>query len=513
VTLRTRIAAVASTAVALAVVSAAVLLYVAVRADLRGQIDESLTQRSNTLLGLSPGEVTYLAKPDRLGRIGLRGLHPRRRATPTPSTASPAAPEDPDVFTDRLPHTLAPARFGAATGYVQFLAPSGAIEVPGGQGSSPTISLNTQERTIAASGHGRRFTDRTVGGVHLRVLTVGAARSPTERAGAIMIVRPLTEVDHELRNLLLILIGVGVVGIALAALFGALVARAALSPIARFTDHAETLAGGLDISKRLEVAGRDELSRLAASFNATLDELERSIEAQRQLIADASHELRTPIATLRANIQILGDAERLPLSEQESLRQDIIDELDDLTALVSDVVELARGERSPRNWGEVRVHELVEEVAERARRRGGQPFELDLEPTAVRGDAEVIGRAVTNLLDNARKWSPEGAVVEVALRAGELRVRDHGPGFDEADLPRVFERFYRAGNARRTPGSGLGLAIVRQAADAHHGYAIAENAPGGGAVLRVSFGSPLRIGEEREALTNLDEQPSDKVAA
>ena len=511
-TLRTRVAAVASTAVALTVITAAVILYVAVRADLRGQIDESLRTRSNTLLGRGGGEVTTVAKPDRAGRIGLRALNPRRPAS-QPAAGVPAS-KDPDVFTDRLPRTLTPARFGAASGYVQFLAPTGAIDVPGGQGSSPTISLNAQEKAIAASGHGSAFTDRTVGGVHLRVLTVGAARSPTERAGAIMIARPLTEVDHELRNVLLILIAGGLAGIALAAVLGALVARAALGPIVRFTRRAETLAGGLDISKRLEVGGgRDELSRLAASFNVTLDELERSIEAQRQLIADASHELRTPIATLRANIQILGDAERLPLSEQESLRQDILDQLDELTALVSDVVELARGERSRSEWGEVRVHELVEEVAERARRRGGQVFELELEPTVVHGDAEVIGRAVTNLLDNARKWSPENAAIEVALRAGELRVRDHGPGFDEDDLAHVFERFYRAGNARGMPGSGLGLAIVRQAADVHHGYAIAENAPGGGACLRVSFGPPLRLAEEREKVADLVEQPSDKVVA
>src|SRR4029077_13942607 len=161
---------------------------------------------------------------------------------------------------------------------------------------------------------------------------------------------------------------------------------------------AETLPGRLDLSRRLPVSGRDELGRLAASFNATLDELERSLEAQRQLIADASHELRTPISTLRANIQILEDAERLPACDQESLRQDILDELDDLTALVGDLVELARGARSEAEWGDVRVHELVEEAAERARRRGGAPFELDLEPTVVHGDSETIGRAVTNLL-------------------------------------------------------------------------------------------------------------------
>jgi two-component system, OmpR family, sensor histidine kinase MprB len=499
VTLRKRIAAVASTAVALAVVAAALLLYMAVRSDLREQIDESLMQRADTLLGRD-GEVTYLAKPDRSGTSGSHVLSLQRQRSQPQLGAQTS--KGSSTFRERVPRTIAPARFGAASGYVQFLAPTGAIDVPGGQGSSPTISLNAQEKAIAASGVGRAFTDRTVRGVHLRVLTVGAARSPRERAGAIMIARPLTEADHELRNILLILIAGGIAGIVLAALYGALVARAALSPIARFTRRAETLAGSLDISKRLEVGGRDELSRLAASFNATLDELERSLEAQRQLVADASHELRTPIATLRANIQILGDAERLPLAEQESLRQDILDELDELTALVSDVVELARGETSQAEWGEVRMHELVEEVAERARRRGGHVFELDLVPTIVRGNAATIGRAVTNLFDNARKWSPEGAVIEVVLRAGELRVRDHGPGFQEADLLRVFERFYRADNARRMPGSGLGLAIVRQAADAHDGYALAENAPGGGACLRVSFGAPLRPVEQPEALAS-----------
>ncbi len=500
-TLRTRIAAAAATAVALAVIAAAVILYVAVRADLRGQIDESLKLRADTLLGRSVGIETYLAGPATPTRTGKGGgSRVLRLKRQTPEATTKGTTKDTDAFSDHLPRTVSPARFGAASGYVQFLAPTGAIDVPGGQGSSPTISLNGPEKAIAASGHGRVYSDRTVSGVHLRVLTLGAARTANESAGAIMIARPLTEVDHELRNVLLILIAGAVAGVALAAGFGALVARTALSPIVRFTRRAETLAGGLDISQRLDISGRDELARLAASFNATLDELERSIEAQRQLIADASHELRTPIASLRANIQILYDAERLPPAEQESLRSDIVGELDELTALVSDVVELARGARSNAQWSEVRVDELVEEAAERARRRGGQPFELDLEPTLVRGDAEAIARAVTNLLDNARKWSPEGRVVEVALRNGELRVRDHGPGFKDADLQRVFERFYRAEQARGMPGSGLGLAIVRQAADAHGGHAVAENAPGGGALLRVSFGAPVRLVEERERL-------------
>jgi two-component system, OmpR family, sensor histidine kinase MprB len=280
----------------------------------------------------------------------------------------------------------------------------------------------------------------------------------------------------------------------LAALLGALVARTALAPIARFTRRTETLRGNLDLSRRLEVSGRDELGRLAESFNGTLDALERSVQAQRHLVADASHELRTPISSLRANIQILGEADRLPAHEQASLREDIVEELDELTALVSDVVELARGAAAEGPADDVRLDELVHGAVQSARRRGDVRFELEIEPTMVSGQADRISRAVSNLVDNARKWSPEGAAVEITLADGVLSVRDHGPGFSEEDLPFVFDRFYRADDARKLPGSGLGLAIVRQAAEACGGFAEARNAEGGGALLRVGFGVVLGLG-------------------
>jgi two-component system sensor histidine kinase MprB len=299
-----------------------------------------------------------------------------------------------------------------------------------------------------------------------------------------------------LHRILLILLIVGVAGIALGAVLGALVARTALAPIARFTRRTESLAGELDLSERLDVSGGEELERLATSFNTTLDALERSLLAQRQLIADASHELRTPIASLRANIQTLEDAHRLEPAEQQRLRADIIDELDELTTLVGDVVELARGSRAPSERGEVRLDELADEAVARTRRRGELRFELDLQPTVVRGEADRINRAISNLLDNARKWSPPGGVVEVSLRDGVLVVRDHGPGFAEHELGKVFERFYRSESARKLPGSGLGLAIVRQAAEAHGGYARAANADGGGALMEVSFGPVLELAAE-----------------
>jgi two-component system, OmpR family, sensor histidine kinase MprB len=465
-TLRTRIAAVASVSVALAVLAAAVGLYAAVRSDLRGEVDNTLRSRVRALAGAP-------APDDDLGR----------------SYGGPRGPGGSYGAGGGFPGHVEPAPFGAASGYVEFISPEGQVFVPGGQGSSSRkIALTASDKAIAARGSGSSLSERSVDGTKLRVLTSGTGPN-----GAVLIAQPLTEVDHELSHLLLILALIGAGGVVLAALLGALVARTALAPIGRFTQRTESLTGNLDLSRRLEVHGRDELARLADSFNGTLDALERSVQAQRHLIADASHELRTPISSLRANIQILGDAERLAPEEQASLRADIVAELDELTSLVGDVVELARGAAPDGAVDDVRLDEVVRGAVASARRRGELSFELQLEPTVVRGQADRIGRAVSNLVDNARKWSPEGATVEVGLANGVLSVRDYGPGFQEADLPFVFDRFYRARDARKLPGSGLGLAIVRQAAEACGGFAEAQNAPEGGALLRVGFGVPVDL--------------------
>ncbi len=480
-TLRTRIAAVASLSVALAVLAAAIGLYVAVRSDLRGEIDKALNERVQPFLAPS-------APPGGAGAGGLESNSPAGPAPAAPPRGGAGGGGGGDRGDlGRFPGSIEPAPFGAASGYVQFISPEGTVEVPGGQGTSSTkIALTARDRAIATSGSGRSVTDRSVNGTELRVLTLGIGPR-----GAVLVARPLTEVEHELSRLLLILALIGGGGIVLAAILGTLVARTALAPIARFTRRTETLTGNLDLSRRLDVEGHDELARLAESFNATLTALERSVQAQRHLIADASHELRTPIASLRANIQILGEAERLGADELRGLREDIIEELDDLTALVSDVVELARGAAPDAAADDMRLDHVVETAVRRTERRGDLSFQLSLEPTLIRGQADRVNRAVSNLLDNARRWSPPEGAVEVGLKDGVLTVRDHGPGFQESDLPFVFDRFYRAQNARRLPGSGLGLAIVRQAAEASSGFAEAENAPGGGALLRVGFGPPL----------------------
>jgi two-component system sensor histidine kinase MprB len=311
----------------------------------------------------------------------------------------------------------------------------------------------------------------------------------------------MDEVDNVLKRVLLILLFMAGGGIALGVVMGGGVARAALAPVRRFTSGTERIAASGDVSRRMEVEGDDELARLARSFNATLDELERSVAAQRHLVADAGHELRTPIASLRANIQLLEDSDRLPPEELAALRTDIVSELDELTTLVADIVELARGSKpSEAEVDDVRLDIVVSQLVERTRRRAGAQvsFDLDLEPTLLRGQQERIARAVSNLLDNARKWSPPGGLIEIKLHDGELSVRDHGLGFADDDLPHVFDRFFRSDRARAMPGSGLGLAIVRQAAEAGGGWALASNAPGGGALVRVNFGSRV----EDESLTD-----------
>jgi two-component system sensor histidine kinase MprB len=452
VTLRSRIGAVAGLAVAGVVVAVAIAVYVADRSELRGQIDKSLTDVAR------PFESVRRGPPE--GGGNDRGPGPQGR-----------------------PRGAPPAPFGGASGYLQFIHADGQVVLP----PNETRALPVDQRAlkVARTGRGRFFSDATVANVHLRVLTTTEADG-----GAFQVARPLTEVDHVLNRLRFVLVAIGLAGIVLAALLGALVARAALSPVARFTRRTEGLTANPDPSQRLDAKGRDELARLAHSFNSTLDALERSVQAQRNLVADASHELRTPIASLRANIQMLGDADRLPEAERDSLRADIIEELDALTALVGDVVDLARGAELRATADDVALHKIVESALERTRRRSPElRFQARLEPTLVRGAPEQIDRAVVNLLDNAVKWSSPGAEIDVTLSDGVLSVRDHGPGFEDKDLPHVFDRFYRAGKARGLPGSGLGLAIVRQAAEAHGGYARAANDPRGGARLEVFFGA------------------------
>ena len=263
--------------------------------------------------------------------------------------------------------------------------------------------------------------------------------------------------------------------------------RTALAPVRRLTETTEAVSSTLDLSQRIETTGTDEVGRLAASFNRMLEALEGSVGAQRQLVADASHELRTPLTSLRVNIETLMRGDLLPSEDRARLGEDIVEQLGEMTVLIDEVVEVARGDEQSIEWESVPLDVIVAEVVDRARRNVPSiDIELRTDTVVVRGDPARLERAVANLVDNACKWSPSGGRVDVTLdEAGELVVRDHGPGFAETDLPHVFDRFYRSRDSRSLPGSGLGLAIVRQVAEAHGGAVVAANAPDGGAILRL----------------------------
>jgi two-component system sensor histidine kinase MprB len=377
---------------------------------------------------------------------------------------------------------LPPEKFGAATGVAQVVTPNGGVVGPAGSAAGE-IPVTDAAFAVAAGRMGASYNDQHVRGVHLRVLSV---RLP---AGEVLqVARPLTDVDDTLHNLLWVLVAVSAGGVALAAGLGLFVARGTLKPVRRLTDTAEHVAATQDLSHRLPEGGRDELDRLGASFNTMLAALESSREAQRQLVADASHELRTPLTSVRTNLELLARAPDLPDAERERIVVSVGDQVEELTVLVGDLVDLARpnGCEPAEELEDVRLDLLVSDAVAGARSYAAdREFVLDAAPSVVNGSRPRLYRAVRNLLDNAVKWSPPGSPVEVSVRDGEVVVRDHGPGIPEQDLPHIFDRFYRASSARGLPGSGLGLAIVRQVAEAHAGSVSAESLRDGGARLRL----------------------------
>jgi two-component system sensor histidine kinase MprB len=213
-------------------------------------------------------------------------------------------------------------------------------------------------------------------------------------------------------------------------------------------------------------------------------------------VADASHELRTPLTSLRTNIEVLASDRALPAEERGKLLSDVVEQLGEMTTLIAELIELARAEQHTAEPEEVRLDLVAAEAVDRARRnRPGVTYTEDFAETVVHGVEGTIERAISNLLDNAAKWSPAGAEVRVEVRDGQVAVRDHGPGISDEDLPYVFDRFYRARSARGMPGSGLGLAIVRQVAEAHGGEVVAERASDGGTRVVLRFAPvPVRAG-------------------
>jgi two-component system, OmpR family, sensor histidine kinase MprB len=394
--------------------------------------------------------------------------------------------------------------FGASSAYVQVVTARDAVWAPAGdRGLLPGTAAAAQ---VAAGQRGFYYGEATINGVHAMILT-----TPLAPGLAVQLAVPLSAVDQELGSIGATLALLSAAGIGLAALAGWGVARAGLAPVSRLAAVAEQVTATGDPGRRVEVDRADELGRLAASFNTMLGALQRSLAAQRQLVSDASHELRTPLTSLRINAELLAAEPGLPQSERQEVLDRVVAQVAELGELVTSVTALARGDDSSEDiapgqepetapadvhfadagFDDVDFAEVVAAALAGARRDWPRAvFTADLEPCLVQGHAERLKIAVRNLLDNAAKFGPPGAAVEVRLHAGELTVRDHGPGIPPDDLPHVFDRFYRAAAARGVPGSGLGLSIVRQVAAGHGGTVRAERAADAGTLLR--FRLPTR---------------------
>jgi two-component system sensor histidine kinase MprB len=354
----------------------------------------------------------------------------------------------------------------------------------------PPIPVTSAVRAVASERAGSFYANAVVRGQVSREY-VTFIRSLTFNGvfpGALQVAAPLTGVNDELGKLGLALLLVAIAALMLAALLGWFVARNAVEPLNDLTAAVEDLARTTDVSQRLEAGGADELGRLRRAFNRLLGALEASRESQQQLVVDASHELRTPLTSLRTNLEIVRRIDELSEPEREVLVTDVLTQMQELTNLVSDLAELARGEHGEQQSTLLRLDQLIEDAVQLAVSHGrqrGVTFRTELDPVWVTGRSDRISRAVGNLLDNALKWSPDGASVDVLCRGGDVAVRDRGPGIDGEDLPHIFDRFYRSRAARALPGSGLGLAIVAQVAHEEGGSVRAQNAPDGGAIVTL----------------------------
>jgi two-component system sensor histidine kinase MprB len=396
-----------------------------------------------------------------------------------------------NVYSLNRPLPTIPASAGGPAPYVQVVLADGTTYP--GQGGL-TLPAGPQARAVAAGQTGPYITDVHVGANHLRELVFKIPAVSDGQPVAVQLARPLSAVDHVLSDLRLILILLCLGGVALAAALGRLAARRVLAPLAEVADTAQHISETEDLGSRIHVRADDEVGQLATRFNTMLERLESSraaldeaMQSQRQLVADASHELRTPVTSLRTNIELLlADEHQLSDAERRRMLADVVEQSEELSALVGDLIELARGDLPADSIEDVELDRVVAEAVERARRNFPHVrFEAKLTPASVEGVPDRLGRAVNNLLDNAARHSPEHGVVEASVDTDGIEIRDHGPGIDPEDLPHVFDRFYRGATSRGRQGSGLGLAIVRQVAEQQGGSVSAANAPDGGAVFTL----------------------------
>jgi two-component system, OmpR family, sensor histidine kinase MprB len=462
VSLRTRLTLAGGGAVFAALAIASAVIYLDVRSNLHDQIDVSLIRMADDA-----------------------------------ATRWAAANDGSKVSAGKIP---APKKgqllFGKqAPGIYQVIPSLDALRSPASTGWVPLIG---QDKLVAVGQAPPYFRDVHFGGGQpMRLYTmrlpsssaglVRAGRLPISSVGLVRAGRPLTEANATIASVRWLLIGLTLGGALAAALLGRLAANAVLRPVRTLAGAVRDVSATRDLARRIPVSGRDEVASLADDFNAMLAALDDSQQAQQQLIADASHELRTPLTAHRANIELLARPD-LPVERRRRVLGAAVRSIEELSALVGDLIQAARDGRSVDAREPLALDELVSAAVERARHRApGLRFDSRLEPCRIVGARSRLERAVDNVLDNAIKWSPPGGTVDIRVADGTLTVRDHGPGIAEADLPHVFDRFYRAAAARALPGSGLGLAIVKQTVDDHAGSVAIANADGGGVLITLRF--------------------------
>ena len=376
---------------------------------------------------------------------------------------------------------------------VQVIAANGQVLA---QSANQSLPVSEKTKEVASESEGVTYLTITVNHLPMRELVVPLTASQAVgppgdqqllgQQAALQLAVPLGGVERQLRHLEFYLALVGVLGVLIALAAGFLVAQTALKPLDKVTEEIEAMAESSDLSTRLDEGGKDELGRLRRTFNRMVAALQRSQDQQLQLVLDGSHELRTPLTSLKTNTQVLRRVDELDAETRTQLLDDVESQLDELNALVGDLAQLARGERQSAPPERFRLNELVDDLVAIAATHGrtrNLDIVVEASPSEVFARRDRVGLALGNLLNNAIKWSPEGGTIEVTCNEGVTTVRDHGPGIDEEDLPKVFDRFYRSKAARAMPGSGLGLAIVAQVASEEAGTVSAQNAPDGGALL------------------------------
>jgi two-component system sensor histidine kinase MprB len=459
--IRSRLALLVAAAVAFAVAAVSIACWFVVQEKLYSELDDDLRAKANRPLQYTAVQALLDSCPE-TPDSGADGIRPRDY-------------------------------------YIQLVKPDGTPCVDSLSAGTVKVTDNDTHVIGDTSSDRKPFRNGTdTDGKPVRVLTVplvidiGPTRSVSDDT-ALLIAFPLKSTESTLNELALLLLAVSGIGVLGAGAAGLWVARAGLSPVYQLTDAVEHVARTEDLTIRIPVEddSDDEIARLSRSFNSMTSALASSRELQQQLIADAGHELRTPLTSLRTNIELLARSEEtgraIPPEDRKALLASVKAQMAELAALIGDLQELSRSDAGQQDRVQVvPLQDTVESALRRARLRGPElTITADLQPWYVRAEATALERAIVNVLDNAVKFSPDGGTIDVTLEAGELTVRDHGPGIPTDELPHVFDRFWRSPSARALPGSGLGLSIVARTVQQSGGEVSLTPAEGGGTVATI----------------------------